>query len=171
MNRKDAWFIVWQTVFVFIITVVDQFTKFIIHRYIDLGRSIHVTSFFRITNIENTGIAFGFFRGINLVLIFVMITIISALIILTKRIVTYAGSLSRVSIILILGGAFGNLVDRIFYGRITDFLDFGIGKYRFPAFNFADSCVTIGGILLAVIFLTKKNVETATDLQDNGKDT
>jgi signal peptidase II len=169
MDREGN-FTVLRIILVIVLVAVDRFTKFIIREYIDLGQSIHVTSFFRITHIENTGMAFGFFRGMNLVLIFIVITIMAALIILTKRIVTYAGSLSRVSIMLILGGALGNFVDRIFYGRITDFLDFGIGRYRFPAFNFADSCVTVGGTLLAIIFLTRKDAGTAADLKDNGKD-
>ena len=113
---------------------------------------------------ENTGMAFGFFHGMNIVLIFVVLAIITALLLVSRRIIEYGGAPARSCLVLIIGGALGNLIDRIFYGRITDFIELGAGNLRIPTFNVADSCITTGGILLAISFLFTKQ-DAAKDLR------
>jgi signal peptidase II len=66
----------------------------------------------------------------------------------------------NLSLALILGGALGNLTDRIGTGRVTDFLDFGIGTMRWPVFNIADSCITVGIILFIITSAKRKDKET-----------
>lgn len=144
--------------FVIALVVLDQYLKYVIRQSLRLGQSIQVTPFLQIIHLENTGIAFGFFYGMNIALIFVMLLIIAVLVFLSREIEAFAGRWSVISMTLILGGACGNLCDRILRGRITDFIYFGAGKYYFPAFNLADSCISVGGALLALIFLLKKDI-------------
>jgi signal peptidase II len=141
---------------VLVLVAADQVIKHLVRARLPMWRSVRITSFLQISHVENTGIAFGFFHGLNILLIFVMLAIVCGLLLLSKRIVDYAGGISRICLVLILGGALGNLSDRIFFGRITDFLDFGIKQWHFPSFNFADSCISTGGVLLALIFLFRK---------------
>jgi len=143
-----------------LIVLTDQITKFIVRKNLILGDSIYVLPFFYITHIENTGIAFGMFHGNNLLFIIVSLIIIAFIFTNRKQIISCGNNLTKISILLILCGAIGNLIDRVVRGKITDFLDFGISYQRFPAFNVADSCITIGGILLCISFLTARKLGT-----------
>ena len=159
LEIKNPGFGLWHAFSVLAIMLSDQAAKHLIKHGFRLGQSIDVTTFFQLARIENTGIAFGFFRGMNVLLICVITVIIAMLVYFSPRIVEYAGRLSRISLVMILGGALGNLIDRIFYGRITDFLYFGYGGYYFPAFNVADACVSVGGVSLALMFIIRKDPE------------
>jgi signal peptidase II len=99
--------------------------------------------FFSISYITNTGAAFGMFQGSNIILMLVSLAVIVFILLFYKSIpCSFAYS---VGIGLVLGGAVGNLIDRIFFGFVTDFIAFSF----FPAFNIADSCITIGALILA----------------------
>lgn len=138
-----------------IIVILDQLSKYIIQRVMRLHESIMVIDdFFSLTYIRNRGAAFGLLsdRGDGFRFIFFFITSVIALFILWYLFLRpYKSDLAtQVSISLISGGAIGNLIDRIRLGEVVDFLDFYIGNYHWPAFNLADSAITVG---IATFFL------------------
>lgn len=148
-----------------IILLFDQITKYLIRKNLLLGDSIPVIpDIFHITHVSNTGAAFGIFPNAKYFFIIAHVIAI-AFFIYFLYIYKQKNPAFYISIGLILGGATGNLLDRIIFGKVTDFLDFGINsKLRWPAFNIADSCVVIGFFILALLvvkgdlfFLKKKN--------------
>ena len=134
-----------------ILLFVDQFSKYIIRQKMSVAESIPVIkSIFHITYVENTGIAFGLFpQGRSLFIVISLIIILGIIFFERRKVIKSLKE--RVCLGLILGGALGNLVDRLRFGFVIDFLDFRI----WPVFNLADSGVCIGGILM-VFFLLKK---------------
>lgn len=127
----------------------DQITKWIILDRLDLYHAISVIpGFFNITHVQNPGGAFGFLaqqspliRGI----VFLLMSFLAVcLIFWLYRQTPSTHRLLAVGFALIFGGAIGNLIDRVRFGRVVDFLDFYIGKWHWPAFNVADSAITVG---------------------------
>jgi len=127
---------------------------------------------FRITFIENPGIAFGInIPGFKVVFAVFSIVASIAILVYLKHNLARLRLGERIALALILGGAVGNLIDRvfygvffhyegIFYGRVVDFIDFGYHKNWFPVFNVADSTVTIGvGVLVLLLMKNKKHAE------------
>ncbi|MFA5780140.1 MAG: signal peptidase II [Elusimicrobiota bacterium] len=142
-------------IIIFAVFILDRITKYFIVKNFYLGESAAVIkNVFHITYITNTGTAFGMLQKYgNILLAFsvVAIILISILIFIKKDI----SGLNQIAFSLILGGAFGNLFDRIFRGEIIDFLDFRI----WPIFNVADSSITMGIILLFLYSIfSKKNI-------------
>ena len=138
-----------------IVIILDQLTKAVITNYFILHESIEVTrGLFNITYIRNPGAAFGIFRGVSETFRTIFLTGISfaATIIIFFVYRNTKGAASRIAFSLIAGGAVGNLIDRIRFGAVIDFLDFYIGRYHWPAFNVADSAIT-AGVFIAVLFL------------------
>lgn len=141
---------------VILLIFLDQITKYIIQTNFYLGESIPVIQgFFSITYVQNTGAAFGIFADSSnfirqLVLILVPVV---AVIWLVALIIKSKSRLLSWSYTLILAGAIGNLIDRIFLSFVVDFLDFYYKDMHFPAFNVADSCITIAAGLLIIDFL------------------
>jgi signal peptidase II len=134
-----------------LIIVLDQLAKFLIKSNFQLNQSIPVIkNVFHLTYITNTGSAFGLFKGINLFFVFFSIAVIIAIFYYLRQ-AKEKEKIVVFSIGLLLGGTIGNLIDRISYGAVIDFLDFRI----WPVFNIADSAVTISVILL-IIMLWKK---------------
>ncbi len=127
-----------------IVLILDQATKLIIVRYIHPYETVQILPFFRIVSVRNPGAAFGMFQGLGplffIIISFIAIGIISFMIIKGKD--------DGLSLSFILGGALGNLVDRIRLGHVIDFLDLYVGKHHWPAFNVADSALTLGIVLL-----------------------
>ena len=122
-----------------------------------------IKDFFYLSHLENEGASFGILQGKTLFLI--VLTSIVALV-LVYALIKYKDKFLRTTLSLILGGAFGNLFDRIFNdGSVIDFLEFHFGSYVFPTFNIADTFVVIGTILLAIyilfIYKEDKPVETS----------
>ncbi len=129
----------------FTLILFDQITKFITRARMDLHESIPVINgFFHLTYITNDGMAFGinFPAGIY---VFSVVSILA-----TIAIAWYLWSsrheilILRMALALILAGAIGNLIDRLIYGEVVDFLDFMISGHHWPVFNIADSSVTVG---------------------------
>ncbi len=139
------------------LAAVDQFSKQIIEKNIGYGEKIAVIKgFFYITNHRNEGAAWGVLQGANFIFIPLSIIMMVAMI---YFIIKRKEKFLKVSLAVILGGALGNFIDRVFQGGVTDFLDFYFGSYNFPTFNFADMCITCGTILLAIflLFIYKEN--------------
>lgn len=143
------------------IIIVDQITKYILK--INLALHDHIVvldNFFNITHVLNPGGAFGFFAGKSPEIrkfIFLFLSSLVALFVLwfyKKCAETYI--FLSYGLALIFGGAIGNLIDRFLYGKVVDFLDFYIGSAHWPAFNIADSAISVGmGILIGHILFNK----------------
>ena len=147
LSRAQLW--LFSTALV--ITALDQVVKRVVVHAMQMGQSIDVIgTFVRLTRTSNTGGAFGMLRGRGNW--FIVVSIIAALAIaaLSRQIVRGGRRVERLAFGLILGGALGNLIDRIRLGAVIDFLDIGGSGYRWPAFNVADSAITIGVTLLAI---------------------
>ena len=135
-----------------LLLIADQFTKVLILGYYRLGDATHVTSFFNVVRVHNTGAAFSFLSSASgwQRWFFTGIGIVAALFIIWM-LKSHAGQkLFSFSMACILGGAVGNVVDRTLHGYVVDFLDFHYANWHFPAFNIADSAITIGAICLVL---------------------
>jgi signal peptidase II len=145
------------------IIVADQVSKMIVDRTMPLHYSIPVIEgFFNLTYIRNTGAAFGIFAGGAAVYRLPFLILFSALAIgfilmMLKRLPDHETGLI-VALSFVLGGAIGNLIDRLAYGEVIDFLDFHWSGYHWPAFNLADSFITVG-VLITVYYLIKAKGE------------
>jgi signal peptidase II len=117
--------------------------------------------FFRFSHTSNTGVAFGLFQNANL-LFAVFASIVSIGIIYFNQKLEPGNALLRIALGLQLGGALGNLLDRLRFGSVTDFLDFG----PWPIFNVADTAVVAGVILMAFVILQEERKERAEETQD-----
>ena len=132
-----------------LIVVADQLSKMWIRSNLIVGQSLPETGFFRLTHIHNTGAAFGLFRGQSFTL--TVVAVVGIVLLLLYALFIYRhfsvldGKLGRLAIGLVLGGAVGNLIDRLHLGYVTDFIDVGI----WPAFNIADSAIVVGVIIVA----------------------
>ncbi len=133
-----------------IVIVLDQFTKTLILGYFQYGDSRHVTSFFNVVRVHNTGAAFSFLAGASgwQRWFFVGLGLVAAGFIVWMLRSQGHQRLFAWALSLILGGALGNVIDRLLHGYVVDFLDFHLGARHFPAFNVADSAITIGAALL-----------------------
>jgi signal peptidase II len=144
-----------------IILLADQFTKTLVVGYYQLGDSTRLTSFFNLVRVHNPGAAFSFLAGAGgwQRWFFTVIGIAAALII-TWFLRQHAGQkLFAFALACILGGAIGNVVDRVLYGYVVDFLDFHYAGWHFPAFNVADSAISIG--VACLIWDELRRVKTA----------
>ena len=142
---------VWLWLGVSLITLLmDQLTKIAVVGAFQLGEALPITSFFNLVRVHNPGAAFSFladaggwqrwfFTGLGLVAAGVMVYLLRK----------HAGqTLFCLALSLLLGGAVGNVIDRLLYSHVIDFLDFYYGTWHFPAFNVADSAITLGAGLL-----------------------
>ena len=142
-----------------IIVLIDQITKFYIASNFELYQSIEIIrGFFNITYIRNSGVAFGMFsnlKGSFIQIVFIAIYIIAIISILILYRETHG--YSHIALSLIFSGAIGNLIDRIFRGEVVDFMDFHWQNYHWPAFNVADSCISVGvGLLMITIIISNE---------------
>ena len=133
-----------------IILLADQFTKVLITGYYQLGDSTRVLSFFNVVRAHNTGAAFSFLAGAGgwQRWFFTGIGVAAALFIVWLLKAHAGQKLFSFAMACILGGAIGNVVDRVLYGYVVDFLDFHYAGWHFPAFNVADSAISIGAVCL-----------------------
>ncbi len=150
---KDYWLLFTVAVFVIII---DQITKAIVRANIPFGEQwmplAWLAPYFRFVNWNNTGAAFGLFQSGGMVFAILAVIISIAIVVYYPRI-PKEERLMRFAIALQLGGALGNLIDRIQFGPVTDFISVG----DFPVFNIADSCITIGvGLLILSMWLSER---------------
>lgn len=147
------------------IFIFDQITKTIIVKFVNPGESFPIIrNIFHITLIFNRGVAFGIFAH-NSYLFIIVSTFIALLIIVSfiRRLPSHSLHLYRIPLVIILGGTLGNLVDRLRFGFVIDFLDFRI----WPVFNIADIAITTGTILL--IWRIFKSSQFNRKVQRKGK--
>lgn len=149
-----------------IVLLLDRLAKWAVASNIALHDSVVVIpGFFRLTHVQNTGAAFGLFADssaqwkVGALVSFSVLALIVVSALLWKN--SNSLSTTTIGLSLILGGAMGNLWDRMVSGRVVDFLDFYVGSYHWPAFNIADTAIVIGAILLiSEIFFAKSAAET-----------
>lgn len=139
-----------------IVLMIDQFIKTLIRTKMHLNQEIVIIpKFFSIHYLKNTGAAFSILRDNTIILIIIsiiMLYIINKFIDKEKKI----NKNQKLYIGIIMGGIFGNLIDRIAYRGVIDYLSFTIFKYNFPVFNLADMAITIGVVLLIINYLRTK---------------
>nr|WP_208123249.1 signal peptidase II [Facilibium subflavum] len=147
----------WIWLSVFIITL-DLCTKFWASTALTYATPVKVLPFFNLTLLHNYGAAFSFLSNANtfwqvILLSFIAIAVSAVIIIWLIRLPRNK-NITALSLALILGGALGNLYDRLYHGYVIDFLDFHINQYHWPAFNIADSAICVGAAVLIIISFT-----------------
>ncbi|ABF40861.1 signal peptidase II [Candidatus Koribacter versatilis Ellin345] len=152
------------------IFLLDRWTKFIVAQKISLFDSISVIpGFFKITHLRNTGAAFSLFADapaawrMATLVIFSIVALVIVLVLLVRN--SRAFTWNGFSLALILGGALGNLWDRVLHGWVTDFLLVYYKRWEWPAFNVADSAICVGAVLLIAEMLFKREHAPAHDTQ------
>jgi signal peptidase II len=141
--------------------ICDQVSKSLVHHYVPYGSHMTVIKgFFNISHVHNRGAVFGIFNQSGNSLIFLILTAAS---LLAFAVVVYfffkvpASEVTlKFTLSLIIAGALGNSVDRLVRGYVIDFLDFHIYTWHWPSFNVADSCITVGAVLMIYIILFKR---------------
>lgn len=153
----------WRNVVFFLtallVVAADQLSKIWIRSNLATGESLPEAGFFRLTHVQNTGAAFGLFQGqsfpLTIVALIGIVAILLVVFLFSRRFPFLDNRLGKPALALVLGGTVGNLVDRLNLGYVTDFIDIGI----WPAFNIADSAITVGIILFAYSLLTLTKVK------------
>jgi len=145
--------------FLFLLLVfLDQLTKYLVINKLELYESTSLLPFLNFTFVVNYGFAFGFLNNPSLNQLVVSLVILTIIIYFLYLLIKTQDHIFRFSLVLILSGALGNFLDRIIRGFVIDFIDIYISDYHWPAFNFADSWITIGFMILIfnILFLNKK---------------
>ena len=156
----------WSLLIAALVFAFDRVTKVLIERYVSVWDTHNVIpGFFDIVHTKNRGAAFGMFaEGNSEIRTFLLIGVslvvllfISALLLQPARAGFSGSRLTMAGLSLVLGGAMGNMYDRIVSGMVTDFLEFYVGQWHFAAFNIADSAITVGaGLLLLDMWMSRK---------------
>jgi signal peptidase II len=145
--------IYYSLLFISIIVLLDQVTKYLARTYIDPMESIELLPILNLVSVRNQGAAFGMFRSLgNNFFIFISV---AAILFMLWVIVTAKEDYRVFS--LLAGGAIGNLIDRLTLGYVVDFVDVTVSGHHWPAFNVADSALTIGIAFMLVIIFIKRN--------------
>jgi signal peptidase II len=147
--------------FSMLIIVLDQITKLWVQAKLDLGSVIEVTSYFNLVYVLNPGAAFSFLadqEGWQKHFLSGVAVIASIVIVFMMRSSSHR-KFAMFCLACILGGALGNLIDRLLHGAVIDFLDFYIQNYHWPAFNVADVAISMGavGLIVDELFFNKEN--------------
>ncbi len=146
-----------------IVVVLDQVTKVLVVQNFQYQESIAVLPLFNLTHVHNYGAAFSFLSdagGWQRWMFAGLATLVSLVIVIWIKKLDTSERFTALGLALVLGGAIGNLVDRIYYGYVIDFLDFYLGKNHWPAFNVADIAISLGVVALIILsFFDKKREE------------
>ena len=159
--RRNYHLMIWPAL---VIVIVDQISKLAVMNSLRIHESVSVIAgFFNLVHVRNRGMAFGFLNrpdinfGFYLLVAASFVAIVFLLIWFIK--LKESDPLTVLALSLILGGAVGNLIDRLRFREVVDFLDFYVGDYHWPAFNVADSAITVGAILIGItIFLLHRHL-------------
>jgi len=154
------------------VAALDRATKIWVERSVSMWETIVVIpGFFQIIHTRNRGIVFGLFseaEGMLRTLVVLVATAVALLVLVAwlwrlPEDAPGGRNYTRFALALILGGAAGNLYDRLFQGAVTDFLDFHLAGYHWPAFNLADSAITVGaGLLLAELLFARRPAQAGS---------
>jgi signal peptidase II len=147
--------------------VLDQATKAYLYKLlvVDGVRAIEILPFFNLVTVWNYGISFGMFNNGSasgsIVFVGLALVIVAALLVWLRSI---ASPFVAAALGLVIGGAIGNVIDRLRFGAVFDFLDFHVAGWHWPAFNVADSAICIGVVLLCIdaLFLTQASAKKAS---------
>ncbi|MBV8205963.1 MAG: signal peptidase II [Acidobacteria bacterium] len=149
----------------FVIVAVDRLSKWLVSTHIPLHGTHEVfPGLFRLTHVQNRGAAFGLWSDspsewkVTMLILFSLAALLVVVALLWK---SHSMTTTAAGLALILGGALGNLWDRLSMGYVVDFLDFSVSGYHWPAFNLADSAIVIGALLLVSEILFSKGNEAA----------
>ena len=150
-----------SSLLVFSIFLIDRLSKiyviFLDNKF--FGSEIFSSKFLNISLIWNEGIAFGLLSFNEKIFYNLLTFIILVIILIIFFMVLKSYGLKKYSLLMILGGAFGNVYDRIFYGAVPDFIDFHVGDFHWFIFNIADVFITLGVILMIILEFTDTNKE------------
>jgi len=135
-----------------VIFFLDQATKQIVLQFVPLNATISVLSFLSLTHIKNTGSLFGLFHTLNFNAFFILLSVVLIGWIVYNARKSCWSVREQIAWGLVVGGAAGNLLDRVLYGAVTDFIDVGF----WPVFNVADTSITLGVLLLLVHELLRR---------------
>lgn len=144
-------------IYSFIIVIVDLISKLVIDKLLKINETISIiNNFFSITKVFNRGASFSMFIGYRL--LFILIGIIT-IVVLFKYLNNFKINNRNIfAFSLLIGGIIGNLIDRVIYGYVIDFLDFNIFGYDAPIFNIADTCICIGAFLLFYAIMKREDI-------------
>lgn len=154
-KKKSGLYWIWLSI---LVVIIDQGTKYIITQYLPYNTSIYLLPVLNLTLEHNRGAAFSFLSQVSdyAVWLFIVTAVIVSLIIcIWLHRLSFRNRWLGVSLSLILGGALGNLLDRIIYGYVVDFIHFHVTNWNWPIFNVADTAITIGAIMLIIDIFRK----------------
>jgi signal peptidase II len=137
------------------IVAADRVSKYAVESFTDESfRRVLIPGFAALVHSRNTGMAFGLFGGANARWFSVVLLVVASAVVLLLAWLLFAGrvdtALGGAGVALLAGGAAGNLLDRLLHGAVTDFVEMHLGSFYWPAFNLADSAITIGAALLMI---------------------
>ncbi len=151
---------IWCT-FIIILIALDQLTKFLIVKSLEVGESIKVISnFLYITSHRNQGAAWGILQG-KMWLFYIVTIVVLVILFMFFKNEGYGRPDVQLGLSLLIAGSIGNFIDRLFRGEVVDFVDTYIFSYNFPIFNVADAALTIGVIVLIIVILFEGKEEKA----------
>lgn len=127
------------------------------------GEILVLGNFFQLVYVENRGVAFGLFSKLNFLLPVLTLVLIALLIVMARK-YKKKGKRALIPLAFIIGGAVGNLIDRLTTGYVVDFFSFNFGNYHFPVFNVADIFVTLGTFFLLIFFLREEEAPSVKDI-------
>lgn len=142
-----------------IVFLLDQLSKWFVLYHIAVGESLKLFPGLHLIQAHNHGIAFSLFNNqaqLNQILLLLGIVLISAFVAVLLLKTAYEDKFAGVSLVLIFGGALGNLCDRIWHGYVIDFIDFYVGSWHWYTFNLADSFITIGALMMVTTIIFSK---------------
>jgi len=135
--------------------VIDFIIKMLVAYNMEVYDAINLTNFLSITYVKNTGAAFSILDGNRIFLILIAFIAINIIYIYYQKEIKI-NKVKNVTYSLLLGGIIGNLIDRVLYGYVIDYISFKILNYNFPVFNFADICIVIGCILMIILIIKEE---------------
>ena len=141
---------------VIFILLLDQVSKRIVVENIEIfANNLEISKYFNLVYVENRGVSFGMFSEHDKSFYFgILSMLVSAYII--YLLVKSIDLIESIGLSLILGGAIGNGVDRLYYGYVVDFIDLHLNNFHWPAFNFADTFITLGAIIFVFSIISNK---------------
>jgi len=168
MNNKYPW----VAAITGMVVILDQLTKYLVLKKFYLHESVKVIpGFFSLTYVRNPGAAFGLLAGASGAwrTIFFVTVSLAALVVIAALVRKTTDRLPLIAFSLIGGGAVGNLIDRVRFGEVVDFIEWYYRSFHWPTFNIADSAITAGVVLLAVDMLFGKRTPSTNIQASNDK--